>query len=160
MYIPQPTGTTGPSIPVASIELNFALKQARAVTATERPLPVRSWAWSFESVGTCTWELDAVDRSLTLTGHVQGNPFEVVLPLETTATGAGVVRCPTCGAACSHATLLVLTAEMGAGCSRCFPPPKNMPSPAEMRAALEATSSPSAFPVGPFPSRKRGASRA
>lgn len=128
-------------VPRGVIDLAPAFKYARyQAVSGARYRPVRSWDWSFAAVGAYTVEIDPVTRLFTVTGHVDGRPFEIAFPLHVLATGASTPLCPTCGQNMRR-RLLVLTDEGAAGCTKCFPPPDKAPSPAEVRAAFEATSS-------------------
>lgn len=149
MKKPPPAPTP---LPRGVIDLAPAFKHVRAqVVSGARYRFVRAWDWGFQSVGAYTIELDPVTSVVTVTGHVDGAPFEIAFPLRVLASGASVLACPTCGKNMQR-RLLVLTQEGAAGCSVCFPPPDKAPSPAEVRAALEATSSSRPSPSGRAPS--------
>lgn len=128
------------NVPRGAIDLAPAFKHVRyhAVSGA-RYRPVRAWDWGFHAVGAYTVEVDPITSILTVTGHVDGCPFEIAFPLVVLATGATTLLCPTCGKNMRR-RLLVLTHEGAAGCSTCFPPPDKAPSPAEVRAAFESTS--------------------
>jgi len=135
-------------VPRGVIDLVPAFKHVRArAVSGARYRPVRAWDWGFQVVGAYTVEVDPVTCMVTVTGHVDGVPFEIAFPMQVLATGASALLCPTCGKNMQR-RLLILTQEGAAGCSVCFPPPDKAPSPAEVRASLEATSSSQPSPSG------------
>lgn len=142
-------------VPRGVIDLVPAFKHVRSqVVSGARYRSVRAWDWGFQAVGAYTIELDPVTSVVTVTGHVDGCPFEIAFPMRVLASGSSALACPTCGKNMRR-KLLVLTQEGAAGCSVCFPPPDKAPSPAEVRAALEATSASSS---GVSPGRPSGGS--
>lgn len=162
----MPTRPTGPRymnktrpaptpVPRGVIDLVPAFKHVRSqVVSGARYRPVRAWDWSFAPVGAYTVELDPLTSVVTVTGHVDGCPFEIAFPMRVLASGSSALVCPTCGKNMRR-KLLVLTQEGAAGCSVCFPPPDKAPSPAEVRSALEATSASSSCAS---PGRRSGGS--
>ena len=136
-----PTGSTGLAVllPAPATRLERWMSKAR-------PPKVAwvDWSWSLTVCGGVFLGLDAVTGEVAMVGDVFGAPIATRLPVEE-RRGYLSLRCGVCGRGLARNALLVADVRGGGvriGCTRCLPPPpgENAPTPAEVRASLEATS--------------------
>lgn len=142
-YNGGPTGSTGLAVLLPRLALRMD-RRAMASRTLDARQEWRDWSWGLERAGLVHTHLDPVLGSVLMVGEVRTVPLAEQFA---TVIDRGFVSlvCLLCGGNLSANALLVADVRGGGvriGCTRCLPPPpgENAPTPAEVRASLEATS--------------------
>lgn len=136
-------GPTGPTrIAVLMPRVGLRLERRRAAYHTLRgQLTWRDWSWNVFHAGDTDVVVDPATAAMVMTGEVLDQPVRVELGVDI-RRGFVALLCPMCRRGLAADGLLVArrTNVLEFGCTRCLAPPPGdeAPSPAEVRAALEA----------------------
>ena len=157
---PYTQGPTGPTrIAVLNPVTPTRLERWTAPAKTKKT-PVYDWSWNMFHVGDVAFRLDPASASMVMAGNILDEPVRVELGVDI-RRGFVALLCPMCRKGLASDGLLVArrTRVLELGCTRCLPPPPGdeAPSPAEVRAALEAMARGTAGPTSS--DARRGAGR-
>ncbi len=138
--------TQGPTGPTSIAVLMPTIATRRELWTRAEPTQKAvwyDWSWGLSPRGIVAFHLDLVRASIVMEGDVLDEPVLTELGVEM-RRGYAALLCPMCrrGLAKNGLLLARRSRVVEFGCTRCVAPPPNdeAPSPAEVRAALEALS--------------------
>ena len=141
-YTQGPTGPTRIAVIMPRVVLRVE-RRTQSMHVLDGFTWWRDWSWGLSLVGCTAFRFDIIGASLHLAGDVLDVPVRVELGMEI-RRGFVAPVCPMCRRGLASDGLLTarVVGSVQMGCTRCVAPPPNdeAPSPAEVRAALEALS--------------------